>query len=64
MATAKMKHTQTQSLLENLLQLFTNGQSKEDELELKRYDNIRFDDVNKEISEAANEKKRLELEKK
>ncbi len=59
-----MKHTQTQSLLENLLQLFTNGQSKEDELELKRYDNIRFDDVNKEISEAANEKKRLELEKK
>ncbi len=45
-------NSQTSSLLHSLLSLLTKNDSEKEKKEIKRYDDLRFLDVNKEIKKA------------
>ena len=61
MSTRSINHDTT--LLQKILEIFIKNDSKEDQKEMKRYDNIRFEDVNKEANKSNKESKLAEKEK-
>jgi hypothetical protein len=50
-------------LLQRILEIFIKNDSKEDQKEMKRYDNIKFEDVNKEVIKSDKQSKSQQKEK-